>query len=68
MADNRATGFVFGDYTAHALYETVRWAVALYRDQPAQFRQIVRTAMAQDWSWSRSADTYERLYQRAQGM
>jgi starch synthase len=68
LADNRATGFVFGDYSAHALYETVRWAVALYRDRPAQFRQIVRAAMAQDWSWSRSADTYERLYQRAQGM
>jgi starch synthase len=68
LADGRATGFVFGDYSAHALYETVRWAVALFRDRPAQFRQIVRTAMAQDWSWNRSADAYDRLYRRAHGM
>jgi len=59
-----ATGFSFGAYTSHALFETVRWALTLYRDRPADFRQVVRTAMTQDWSWDRSAAAYEELYQR----
>lgn len=67
LADGRATGFTFGDYTPHALYETVRWALTLLRDRPNDFRQIVRTAMAQDWSWDRSAEVYEKLYLRILG-
>lgn len=59
-----ATGFAFGDYSARALYETVKWALYLYRDRPDDFRQVVRTAMAQDWSWDRSAAAYEALYRR----
>jgi starch synthase len=62
LADGRATGFTFGYYSSHALYETVRWALTLLRDRPTDFQQIVRTAMAQDWSWDRSAEAYERLY------
>ena len=37
-----------------------RWT--LYRDRPEDFRQVMRTAMAQDWSWDRSAEMYESLY------
>jgi len=58
-----ATGFSFGAYTASALYDTVKWALHLYRERPADFAQVVRTAMAQDWSWDRSAAEYEALYQ-----
>jgi starch synthase len=67
LADGLATGFSFGDYTANALYETVKWALTLYRDRPADFRQIIRTAMAQDWSWDRSAEAYEKLYYKVIG-
>lgn len=67
LADRTATGFSFHAYTANALYETVRWALRLMRDRPADFRQIVRTAMAQDWSWDRSAAEYEALYRRVSG-
>jgi starch synthase len=67
LADGRATGFSFNDYTAGALYDTVKWALTLLRDRPADFRQIVRTAMAQDWSWNRSAEAYEKLYLRVIG-
>lgn len=59
-----ATGFAFGEYSAHALYETVRWALWLYRERPLDFRQVVVTAMAQDWSWDRSAVAYEQLYRK----
>ena len=64
LAAGTATGFSFRDYTAHALYETVKWALRLYRDRPADFRKVVRTAMAQDWSWDRSAAAYEALYRK----
>jgi starch synthase len=67
LADGRATGFSFNDYTASALYETVKWALTLYRDRPADFRQVIRTAMAQDWSWDRSAEAYMKLYQKVIG-
>lgn len=67
LADQRATGFSFNDYTASALYETVKWALTLYRDRPADFRQVVLTGMAQDWSWNRSAAAYEALYRRVLG-
>jgi starch synthase len=68
LADGRATGFAFHDYTPHALYETVKWALTLYRDRPADFRKVVTTAMAQDWSWDRSAAAYEALYRRVSGV
>jgi starch synthase len=67
LADGRATGFAFHDYAASALYETVRWALMLYRDRPEHFRQVIRTAMAQDWSWTRSAAAYEALYRKVMG-
>ncbi len=59
-----ATGFAFEDYTPNALYETVKWALTLYRTRRDDFRAVVRTAMAQDWSWDRSAEAYEALYRR----
>lgn len=61
------TGFSFHDYTPHALYETVKWALTLYRARPNDFRGVVRTAMKQDWSWDRSGEKYEALYRRVLG-
>lgn len=59
-----ATGFAFNEYSARALYETVKWALELYRTRPKDFAQVVRTAMAQDWGWDRSAAEYEALYRK----
>jgi starch synthase len=59
-----ATGFAFGDYSARALYETVKWALHLYRDREEDFQKVVRCAMRQDWSWARSAAAYEELYRK----
>lgn len=64
LDDGSATGFTFGHYTANALYETVNWALTLYRSRRQDFQKIIRTAMKQDWSWNRSAVEYEKLYQR----
>jgi starch synthase len=64
LADGRATGFSFNDYTPNALYETVKWALTLYRERPKDFQQVMLTAMSQDWSWDRSAAAYEALYRK----
>jgi starch synthase len=64
IADNRATGFVFNEYRASVLFDTVKWALSIMRERPGDFRQIMLCAMAQNWSWDRSAAEYEALYHR----
>jgi starch synthase len=59
----RGTGFKFAETTTQALRETVKMAVALYR-QPDQWGRLVRNGMACDFSWDRSAKEYVALYQQ----
>ena len=68
LAAGTATGFSFEAYTANALYETVTRALTLYRERPAAFARVVRTAMLQDWGWDRSAAAYEALYRKVLGV
>jgi starch synthase len=64
LADGTATGFVFEHYDPAALLEAVERAMETLgrRDDWAR---LVRTGMAQDWSWARGAREYERLYELA---
>jgi len=57
----RATGFSFDAATASALEATVQRAVQAIR-QPELWRCLMRTAMAQDYSWSGAAKHYLALY------
>ncbi len=61
-AAGKATGFSFLIYTAQAFFDTVKRALAIYRDQPEQWLSLQQAGMRQDWSWGRSAAEYERLY------
>jgi starch synthase len=63
LANGTATGFSFHDYSAFALSETLRRAVALF-GKPDVWDRIVQTGMKQDWSWGRSARDYVALYER----
>jgi starch synthase len=67
VAAGRATGFSFAAYSAEALLDAARRAVALRRDRPDDWLKVVTTAMRQDWSWDRSAGEYEALYRRIVG-
>jgi starch synthase len=62
LADGTATGFCFTDRTAEALWRTIGRALRLWPDREAWVR-LMRTGMAQDWSWGRSAREYTRLYE-----
>jgi starch synthase len=59
------TGFKFHLPTAGALYDTIGWAVSTWYDRPHHVALLRKQAMAQDFSWHRSADEYVRVYDQA---
>ncbi|MDR1890906.1 MAG: glycogen synthase GlgA [Puniceicoccales bacterium] len=56
------TGFIFNDLTDSALYNTLGWACATYYDRRENFEKLRQSAMKKDFSWSKSAKEYERIY------
>lgn len=59
------TGFVFEEPSSEATREVLQRALRCYQDQPGEFRQRVRQAMRQRFSWEQAAQRYVELYQRA---
>ena len=57
------TGFVFQQYTAKALLETLRRALTAF-DNPAKWRELQLAGMKEDHSWDRSAREYVRIYEK----
>jgi starch synthase len=61
----RGTGFKFDDPTPEALYHTIGWANATWWDRPQHIQRLRRQAMAQDFSWEKSARQYLKVYAAA---
>jgi starch synthase len=59
------TGYKFIDTNTTAIYYSIGWAVSTYYDRPQHIQQMIQTAMAQDYSWERSARQYEVAYEKA---
>ncbi|HPE36918.1 MAG TPA: glycosyltransferase, partial [Spirochaetales bacterium] len=59
------TGFMFDHLSPRSIYDTVGWAVWAYYNKREHVRGMIRRAMAQEFSWDRSAREYERLYSDA---
>ncbi|MFI1734540.1 glycogen synthase [Streptomyces acidicola] len=59
-----ATGFVLPELTADAVRRTMLSAARWLSGPARQVRAVRRRAMAQDWSWARSARTTATLYAR----
>jgi len=57
------TGFKFRDYHPTALVTAIRRALDVHRDERA-WRGLQARGMAQDHSWRRRAEDYERLYRK----
>ena len=55
-------GFSFANYNAHEMKDTVEMACDVYRSQPEAWTALQRSAMSEDFSFSRSAEDYARLY------
>ncbi len=60
--DPRATGFTFAEPDADALYQTLCRALDLWRNDKPAWRGMMDRAMAQSFSWERSAGEYIELY------
>ena len=58
-------GFTFFDYHPHEFYETVKRALRVFKHDKKQWRRMMLTAMAQDFSWQRSAEKILDMYQKA---
>lgn len=61
----QGTGFKFLNPTPQALHDTIGWAVSTWYDRPHHVAQLRRAAMAQDFSWEKSARQYEMVYRHA---
>ena len=55
-------GFVFDDYSAPALMDTISAALDLYTNRQADWTELVKEAMRVDFSWDLSARAYSSLY------
>ncbi|MBE6964318.1 MAG: glycogen synthase GlgA [Ruminococcaceae bacterium] len=56
------TGFTFANYAGSDMLYVIREAVCLYKDYPDAFARLRKRAMSCDFSWSRSAKEYLRIY------
>ncbi len=61
------TGFKYYDANPTAIYYCVGWAVSTWYDRPKHYRKLQQAAMAQDYSWDRSARLYVEMYLKALG-
>jgi starch synthase len=61
----RANGIKFREYSARALAQAVRKALALYQ-QPGLLRRYRQNAMKTDFSWDQTVDEYLKIYQIAE--
>ena len=60
----RGTGFVFEEYAASALVESLTRALAVYENK-AKWKHLVRSGMERDFSWQQSAREYVKVYRKA---
>jgi starch synthase len=58
-----ATGFSFRNYSSRELLDMIKLALQVYQDKK-RWLTLMKSGMKQDWSWSRSAQEYQTLYQK----
>lgn len=56
------TGFVFDEPDGNAMMAALARSVECYRERPEDWMELQAKGMAADFSWSRSAENYLRLY------
>lgn len=61
-ATQKGNGFLFDDYTGEALWSAILRALKIFR-QEKLWTQLVKNAMASDFSWTASAQKYIQLYE-----
>lgn len=64
LAEQRATGIVFTHANADAVIWAVEKALELFRNKRV-WKQMMQTAMREDFSWDASAQRYQEIYRKA---
>ncbi|HLC17441.1 MAG TPA: glycogen synthase GlgA [Thermodesulfobacteriota bacterium] len=64
FGEEGATGFKFKEYSAAALASRVKDALAVFRNKKA-WSKLQKNAMAEDFSWEKSAKNYMEIYRKA---
>jgi starch synthase len=59
------TGFCFDDLNAHALYNTIGWAVYTWYNNPTAYKTMQKNAMKKRFTWEDSARKYLEMYDEA---
>ena len=57
-----ATGFSFNDPDANGLMVTIDQAITVWYDDHDMWEKLQQNAMAQDFSWAKSAEVYKAIY------
>lgn len=57
--------FKFYDLTSDALVNVIGWAANTYRENKLAWMAMIQRAMEEDYSWDKSAATYEYFYRLA---
>ena len=57
------TGFVFNDFTADALLNSITEAIGMFRKRDV-WNKIIHNGMVEDFSWEHSANEYIKLYEK----
>lgn len=60
--ENTGTGFSFCNFNADDMKYVIEYAYHVFRDERKAWEDMMQRAMAQDFSWNKSAGEYEKLY------
>ena len=60
-------GFVFEEYNASALLDTISQALDLYTNHEADWKNLMREAMKFDFGWGISAQAYADIFEELRG-
>ncbi|HEY0981632.1 glycogen synthase GlgA [Schlesneria sp.] len=64
LANRTANGFAFREFRSDVLFWNICRARALFADKQ-KWSSLQQTGMKQDWSWTHSANEYQRVYELA---
>ena len=59
-----ATGFYIEDFSKSSLLDTINGAVEIYSNEPQEWLQIQKRAMAQDFSWNKMRLQYVNYFEQ----
>lgn len=65
--ESRGTGFTFANYNGQELLDTVNYAKRVYFTNRSEWDKMAIRCMETDYSWNKSAVSYQELYDRIIG-